>query len=439
MSRDSAEFERSLGLLEATSIGLGAMIGGGIFILPSIAAGSAGPASAVSFALAGAISLLAAISHAEVATDMPKEGGSYQYVQYALGPLAGSIVGLGTWIGLVFASAFYAVGFARYLSFFHEGLPIVGVALVLAALLTVLNYRGASGAGYLQDLIVVTLLVLMTVFVGVGVFHVSAETLTPVNPEGWSAVIATTGTVYVALIGFGLIAAAAGSIEQPARNLPLAMVASVVLPTILYVLVMVVVTGVVPADEVAQSRIPVADVAGEYLGGIGTLAMVVGAVLATISSANASILSAGRISYSMSEDRVLADWFRQKHDRFGSPYRAIVVTGTGLLVLIGFNVGLAVLAEVASFLFLVAYALVHASLLKLRRDDEIEYDPEFRIPDALFPYLPIVGILSILAVVPQMKVQVIAGGLGLIAVGVGWYALYVKPERTVFARVKERL
>lgn len=215
MSEYNEDYGRSLGLLEATSIGLGAMIGGGIFILPSIAANAAGPASMLSFAIAGAISLLAALSHAEIATGQPKAGGSYQYVNAALGPLFGSIIGIGMWIGLIFASAFYAIGFAQYLTFIYD-VPIVFAAIGLSVGLVALNYYGVSGAGLVQDLIVVTLLVLLTVFIAGGFFHVDLGTLTPFNPEGWGAVISTTGTVYVALIGFSLITTTAGSIDRPA-------------------------------------------------------------------------------------------------------------------------------------------------------------------------------------------------------------------------------
>lgn len=417
--------ERRLGLLEATSIGLGAMIGGGIFILPSIAAEQAGPASMVSFTLAGGISLLAALSHAELATDQPWAGGSYQFVNAALGPLFGSIIGIGMWVGLIFASAFYAIGFAQYLTFLYADLPIVAAAVLLAIGLVGVNYYGASGAGVVQDTIVVTLVVLLAVFIAVGLFNVETGTMMPIAPAGWSGILSATGTIYVALIGFSLIATAAGSVERPARNLPLSMTIAVLLPTLLYVLVMYVSTGIVPSAALAESAIPVADVAGVIFGWIGAMAMVVGAILATISSANASILSAGRVGYSMAQDRVMAGWFGKRHERFGSPHRAILVTGVGLVVLLGTNVGLALLAEIASFLFLIAYALAHVAIIVLRRT-EPDYNPSFRIPDRLFPHVPVVGVLAIVFVMTQMEHIVIIGGVGLALLGLGWYVVAVK-------------
>lgn len=241
------EFERELGFLDATSIGLGTMIGGGIFILPSIAAAQAGPASVISFVLAGIVSLLSARSHAEVPTDMQDtDGGSYEYVTHALGPVFGSVVGWGMWIGLVFATAFYAVGFAQYLTFFASDLPIGPIAAVLAVGLVGLNYYGAAEASDLEDAIVVALLVLIVAFVGAGTPAVEGDNLSPFAPNGWSAVLATTGTVYVSFIGFALIATAAAEIEEPARNLPLSMITAVAVPMVLYVGVMFVSTGVLP-------------------------------------------------------------------------------------------------------------------------------------------------------------------------------------------------
>ncbi|PSP78148.1 hypothetical protein BRC81_08905 [Halobacteriales archaeon QS_1_68_20] len=419
--------QRTLGFFEATSIGLGTMIGGGIFILPSVAAAQAGPASAISFALAGLISLLSALSHAELATAMHEAGGAYQYVHRALGPLAGSVVGWGMWIGLVFASAFYAVGFAQYLTFFSGLVPVAVAAVALALVLTALNYYGGGEAGELQDVIVLALLVIILSFVGLGVPAVDGGNLSPFAPQGWAAVLTTTGTVYVALIGFGLIAAEAGEIKRPDRNIPWSMVVSVVVPTVLYVAVMVVSTGVLPIEELSGSRIPVADVARAYAGPLGALAMTVGAVLATISSANASILSAGRVTYAMGADRVLTDRLHSVHPSFGTPYRAILLTGAGIALLVVLRVGIDVLAEVASFMFLLTYGLVHVALVRLRHG-EMSYDPEFTIPWPLYPVAPAVGVLATLGVMAVMDPLVIFGGATIVVASVVWYYVYVEAD-----------
>jgi amino acid transporter len=350
------------------------------------------------------------------------DGGSYEYVHRALGPVFGSVVGWGMWVGLIFATAFYAVGFAQYLTFFSGSLPIVPVAVALTLLLVGLNYYGAAKAGEIEDAIVFILLVLIVAFVARGAPAVEGSQLSPFAPNGWVAVLATTGTIYVSFIGFAVIATAAAEIENPARNLPLSMITAVVVPTVLYVAVMIVSTGVLPAEELEGSRVPVADVAAQYAGELGALAMVGGAALATISSANASILAASRVSYAMGGEGLLTDWLETLNSRFGTPSRAISVTGVGIVGLIVLPVPIGVLAEVASFLYLVTYGLVHVAVVRLRGNEN--YDPHFRIPRALYPAVPIVGVLATLAIMTQMNPVVIAGGAVLVVAGVAWYFLY---------------
>ena len=165
--------------------------------------------------------------------------------------------------------------------------------------------------------------------------------------------------------------------------------------------------------------------AAAYAGELGALVMVVGAVFATVSSANASILGAGRVSYAMGQDRCLSDWLAALHDRFETPYRAVVLTGVGVVALVLARVGIDVLAEIASFLFLLTYGLVHAAVIRLRRDGEA-YDPVFAIPDALYPAVPVLGLLSTVAIMTQMGPLVIGGGLAVILGSVVWFYVVVR-------------
>ncbi len=431
------ELARDLGFLEAYTLGLGTMIGAGIFVLPGIVAGRAGPASMVSFLIGGAVALLAALSLSELATGMPKAGGSYYYVNRALGGLFGSIVGWGMWAGLMFATAFYMLGFGQYLAGLHPLFPIIASALVMGALLTLVNYRGVKETGSLQNVIVILLVVLIIGFIAFGLAAIDPTLLDPFAPEGWGAVGLTAGTVFVTFIGFEVIATSAEEIKNPGRNLPLSMIAAVVTPTILYVLVMLVSTGVLPVDVLEASNIPVADVAGEYLGAIGALAMIIGAVLATVSSANASILSAARVNFAMGRDKLLSEWLNQIHSRYRTPYRAILATGGVILLLIAGPLPIDTLADVAAFSFLITYALVHVAVIVLRRADPDDYDPDFRIPGPLYPAVPIVGGLACIAVMVQMRTVVQLIGLGIVGVGVVWYLVYARDRAVSTSLVGE--
>lgn len=424
------ELARDLGFLEAYTIGVGTMIGAGIFVLPGIVAENAGPAGMISFLIGGFVSLLTALSLSELATGMPKAGGSYYYVNRAMGGFFGSIVGWSMWGGLMFATAFYMLGFGQYLTFFYGSIPVAGSALVMAALLVGINYRGVKEVGAFQNIIVILLIGCILVFLSFGVFNINWEVFRPFNPSGWGAVAATAATVYVSFVGFEVIATSAEEIKNPGRNLPLSMIASVLTPTLFYVLVMLVSTGVLPVSELAESYIPVADVAREYLGGIGALMMVLGAVLATVSSANASILSAARVNFAMGRDNILTSWLNKIHSQYRTPFRAILITGIVILGLIAFGVGLETLADVASFSFLVTYMLVHVAVIVMRRAQPEDYDPDFKIPNWAYPTIPIVGAISCLVIVTQMRPTVMLVGTGIIVVGIAWYLFYAIKHAT---------
>jgi len=435
------ELARDLGFLEAYTIGVGTMIGAGIFVLPGIVAENAGPAGMISFLIGGAVSLLTALSLSELATGMPKAGGSYYYVNTALGSFFGSIVGWSMWAGLMFATAFYMLGFGQYLTYFVP-LGSTGVAiaaLIMAGLLVGVNYRGVKEAGSLQNLIVILLIGFILVFLAFGVFNIDWEVFRPFNPKGWGAVASTAATVYVTFIGFEVIATSAEEIKNPGRNLPLSMIASVLTPTVFYVLVMLVSTGVLPVMELAESYIPVADVAERYLGVFGALMMVVGAVLATVSSANASILSAARVNFAMGRDKILTPWLNNIHPDYRTPYRAILVTGAVILGLIALGVGIETLADVASFAYLVTYALVHVAVFVMRRAEPEAYNPEFRLPGIAYPIIPILGFVSCVVIVAQMRPLVLGIGGGILLVGVVWYLSYARTRAVKPSLVGEAL
>ncbi|MEF8779585.1 MAG: amino acid permease [Haloferacaceae archaeon] len=434
MSDKTGQLERNIGFLEAMTLGGGTMIGAGIFILPGIAAEGAGPASSISFVIAGFVALLAALSLSELATGMPVAGGSYHFVNRALGGFFGSIVGWGMWTGLMFASAFYMIGFGQYLvepiPFLDGRALVILLGLVGLALIVGVNYYGTEESSQLQNIMIGTETAIVLAYVALGLFFIEPANLDPFAPTGPSGIIATTGVVFVSFLGFEIIATVSGEVKNPSRNIPLTMILSVVLVTILYAFVMVVTTGVVPYETLGGSLVPVSDVAVVFMGTIGVVAIVAAAAIAAISSSNSSILAAARVNYAMGRDDIMSDWLNVTHDRFGTPHRAIVATGavTALLIAAGLNIEtiVALLAEVASFSFLVSYSLVHVALVVFRRADPEEYEPTFEIPDPLYPAVPILGILFALLVISQMATTIILLGLGIVGLGVGWYVIYVR-------------
>jgi APA family basic amino acid/polyamine antiporter len=438
MSDEGGGLERNIGFVEAMTLGGGTMIGAGIFVLPGIAAESAGPASSISFAIAGGVALLAALSLSELATGMPVAGGSYHYVNRALGGFFGSIVGWGMWTGLIFASAFYMIGFGQYLvvpiPFLDGRILIILLGLLGVMLIVGLNYYGTEESSRLQNVMIGTETVVVLAFVALGLFFIDPANLDPFAPTGSSGIIATTGIVFVSFLGFEIIATVAGEVKDPGRTIPLTMILSVVLVTILYVLVMIVSTGVIPFKALGDSLVPVSDVAVVYLGPIGVVAIVAAAAIAAISSSNSSVLAAARVNFAMGRDGLMSNRLNVTHDRFGTPHRAIIVTGmvTSLLILVGLRIEtiIALLAQVASFSFLVSYALVHVALIVFRQADPDEYEPSFEIPALLYPVIPVLGVLMTVIVISQMATSIILVGSGVIVLGVVWYFVYAR-ERVV--------
>lgn len=420
----TTELRRDLGFFAVLTTATGTMIGAGIFILPGIAAANAGPAAAVSFLLAGLIAGMATFSAAELATAMPKAGGPYFFVSRAMGPLVGTIVGLGAWMALIFKGSFALVGLGQYVRFFSP-VPVVATAMVGGLLLTLVNWLGARASGTLQNVIVVVLLGIMGAFVGKGLFAIQQDLVTPFFHFGWSGVFATTGLVFISYLGIVKAAAVSEEVRDPGRNLPLGLLTSVVLVTVLYVLVMLIVTGVLPIEAgdgqlaIDDREAPLADAAALFLGGLGGAILGVSGILATVSTGNAAILSSARFPFAMARDGLMTAWLDQISGRFRTPARAIWVTGAlmvGLVLL--FDVEQ--LAKLGGTFGIIVFALLNVAVLILRRAAPPWYDPPFRSP--LFPVLQIVGTVGALALIPQMGTLSQVGALVFILIGIAWHA-----------------
>ncbi len=418
---------RELSLTQALAIGLGTMLGAGIFVLSAFAVEDTGPAATISYLIAGTICFLIALVISELATGMPKAGGSYTFITEALGPLPGSIVGPGNWLGLAFATGFYLLAFGEYLALF---IPIPAqVGSVAAGLLfAFLNYRGAKLTGSVQNTIVLILVIILLLFVGVGFFNVQPHLYETIAPNGWGAMVGVIGLIIVSYTGFEKISTISGELQNPDRNLPLAIAGSVVLATIFYTLIVFVLAGTFSYQGISQREAPLVEAAQVFAGQPGYIAMLGAALLATLSSANAAIMASSRISYGMGRDLVLPGWFGQIHPAFKTPGNAVLATSV-LSILLSLSGKAEVLAEISSTLFMVSYALLSFSVIIMRSSRPSWYQPSFKTP--LFPTIPLfAGILS-LSVIVTMSPQSRLAGLGLAAGGLAWFFVWVKDHAKV--------
>ncbi|APW98492.1 cationic amino acid transporter [Halobiforma lacisalsi AJ5] len=451
MSRNGEELSRELGLLSAFAIGVGVMVCAGIFVLPASVAATAGPAAAVSFVLAGFIAAFTALSISELGTAMPKAGGAYYYINDALGPLFGSIAGWGNWIGLAAAVAFYLIGLGSYTAIllpvpavelgFYVLSPSQVIALLAGLFFISINYLGAEETGTVQIAIVIVLVTVLGGFTLLGSVRVDPANLRPFAPPetgGWSGVFPATALVFVSYLGFAEINTAAEEIENPGRNLPVAVIGSLVFATLLYVLLMIVLMGVIPYEDVIEfGDVAVVRAAERLFGPLGLVALTVAGLLATASSANASILASSRINFAMARDRIIVPELNEVHPRFETPYRSIMLTGIFVIafVLIG---DIEVLAKAGSVLHLIVYGLLNLALIVYRETDVEGYDPDFEAP--LYPLVPVLGTLFSFGLIAFMASIEIVLSVLFVVFGVLWYVVYARTttrQKGILARYLE--
>ncbi len=425
----STRLARELGLGAAMSIGIGTMICAGIFVLPGIAASKAGPVVVFAFALCGLVAVLIATCMAELSTGMPLAGGGYLFVVRAFGPMMGTVMGWCLWLSLVFASAFYMVGFGYYMA---DVLPIshVVLALTMTVLLTGLNYIGTKETGGTQSFFVAGLLIVLVVFFFSAVFSVDVDNLRPLIPPeiGITGFLTITPVLFITFMGFAEISAVSEEIKNPARNLPLALVGSVVVVTVLYCAVELCVVGMRRYDHPTMATETVLmQLAHSLMGRTGYGLVLLGGIFATVSSANASIMAASRISFAMGRDRLMPDWFNQIHLRFKTPYRSILVTG-GLTIILLLILGshLELIAEVGGFLSLMLYAFISLACMVMRHAGLNWYRPTFKTP--VYPFVPILGLLGCLFVIGITSRPTLLIGLLIIAATLIWYVLFLRGQ-----------
>jgi amino acid transporter len=379
-----------------------------------------------------------ALSVSELGTAMPKAGGGYFYINRSLGPMFGSIAGMGDWMGLAFASAFYCIGFGQYLAVLVP-LPEIAFlnpiqlgALLAGVIFVAVNYIGAKETGVVQTVIVFILLSILIAFAIAGFLSFDYATLAGENglaPFGTGAILPAMALVFVSFLGYAKIATVAEELKNPGRNLPLAIIGSVGIVNVIYAILVTTMLGVVPWPELSPDA-PVAQAAKisfpTSIGPIGGVAaaaaavMTVGALLATASSANASILASARINFAMGRDKIVTYWLNEIHSDYATPYRSILVTGALIIVFIVFlGRDIAVLAKAASVLHLIVYALMSVGLIVFRQADVADYDPDFRVP--LYPVTPLLGAVLSLGLVASMDRVEIALSGGFVLAAVPWY------------------
>jgi amino acid transporter/nucleotide-binding universal stress UspA family protein len=424
----SKELERDLGLYATITISMGAMIGSGIFVLPGLAAAIAGPAVILAYLVAGIVVFPAALAKSEMATAMPESGGTYLFIDRAMGPLMGTIAGLGAWFSLVFKSAFALVGLGAYLLVI-VALPsgtVKIVALGLALVLILVNIVGVEQTGWLQATIVTIVVGALGLFIAGGLVNVNAPQYHPFFPQGFGGLLAATGFIFVSYAGVTKIASVAEEVENPSRNIPVGILGSITIMLLIYTAVTYVIVGVTPLSAINHSYIPMAVAAAQFLGPAGKVAIAAIAVIALTSMANAGILSSSRYPLAMARDALAPSRLSETSDRFSTPIQSVTFTGSILLVLIAF-VPVVQLAKLASAFQLLVFTFEDVALIAFRESRLDSYEPAFTAPG--YPWLQLFGIGGGIVILAYMGSLAIGGAVAIIIGGIIWYQVYGR-ERT---------
>lgn len=414
------KLERRLNLPTVVAIGIGGMLGSGIFVLPGIAAAKTGPSIWIAYLLAGICVLPAALSKAELATAMPSSGGAYIYIERAFGPVFGTVSGLGLWLSLLLKSSFALVGFGAYLYVLAE-LPLRGTALSFLVLIMVLNIIGVKKVGAVQLAVVSLSIAGLAVLVGFGLFQVEPSNLEPAFTDGSHGLLAAVAFVFVSYAGVTKVAAIAEEIKNPGRNLPIAMLTALALVALIYTLVSFTMVGVVPVAELAGDIHPVytlAEALGGQIAGVGAALL---GVVTLISMANSGVLAASRFPFAMSRDKLAPPRLSHLNSRFLTPVTAILLTCLVMaLVILFFDVER--IAKLASTFKVMMFMAVNACVIVLRETAVQWYTPRYFSPG--YPFVQILGILSGLVLLIVLGTAALAAALLIGVAGIIIYYLY---------------
>jgi basic amino acid/polyamine antiporter, APA family len=395
------------------------MISSGIFILPGLAYSLAGPAVILSYVLAGGLALVGIMSVAELATAMPKAGGDFYFVSRSLGPLAGTISGLLSWFAISLKTAFAIFGIAEVLHLV-TGWPLLLFSAPACLFFAALNIVGVKAAARFEVMLVLGLLGMMTIYFAAGLGRIVPSHYTPLMPHGLNASLVTAGFIFVSFGGLLNIATVAEEVRNPARNIPLAFLTSVIVITVVYGAVLYVTVGLLPPEQLTGSLNPLAEAAKVSVGQAGYLFVSVAAMLAFVTTANAGIMSASRYPLAMGRDGLLPPFFCKVHQRLGTPVSAVAVTG--LVIFLSLLLNLELLVKAASTVVLTTYVLASLAVIVLRHSHLQNYRPTFRVPG--YPWLPAAGIVFFLLLIVDMGLATIEISMGLIFAGVLIYLFY---------------
>ncbi len=386
------KLERKLSLAAIIAISIAGMLGT-VFILPGIAAAKTGSSIWLAFLLAAICILPAVLSKSELATAMPSSGGAYLYIERALGPIFGTISGIGLWISLLLKSSFALVGLGAYLLVLINISPIYIKYFSIGFLIFImfLNIFGVKKVGKVQLVIVSLSLIGLIALLFLGLPAVKEQLLSPFMTSGKVGFISTVAFVFVAYAGVTKISAIAGEIRNPSRNIPLAMLISLVVVSAIFALVSYTLVGNISLIQLEADIKPlhtlVVALSGEWLGYV--IAPL--AIITLISMANSGVLASSRFPFAMAMDGLLPNNLAKVHNKHLTPINTILLTCIMMVLIISF-LDVEKIVKLASAFKVSMFIAVNICVIVLRETGVQWYNPTYRSP--LYPYVQLFGILT---------------------------------------------
>lgn len=412
-----ALLQRRLGLYAVFTVSVGAMIGSGIFVLPGLAFEVGGPSVILAYIVAGLIVLPSALAKAEMATAIPRAGGTYLYIDMAMGPMMGTIAGFGVWLSLVFKSAFALDGLGLYLGLFTN-IDALNLGLVIGVVLLVVNLAGIKQSGLVQAVLVTVVFAVLFVFIGGGATFVQRDFYHPFLTTGLGGLLSAAALVFVSYAGVTKVASIAEEVSNPARTLPVAIISSLLVMMFVYPAVTYVMVGVTPQEILSGDLTPLATASEQVFPGWVVTTIAIVGVIALASMANAGLLASSRYPFAMARRRLVPSLFTRVDEGSGVPRVSVLLTGGLLIGLVAF-LPVFELAKLASAFQLLVFAMINLAYIAFRRSDLWWYRPKFLAPG--YPVVPIVGAVACLLLITQLGLDAILGAVGIIVVGLGLY------------------
>jgi len=392
--------KRTLNLLDATSVGIGAIIGAGIFVVLGIAIGYAGPAIIISIIVAGVVASFTAFSFAELGSAIPKEGGAYQFAFELISPFAGFMVGCLWLFAQVVAGAAISLGFASYFVAIFPIFSLKTVAVAIALTLTGVNLIGIKQSATVNNILVIMKIAILCLFIGFGIFQIHPQNFAQFSPNGLFGILQGAGFIFFAYLGFGRIAALGEEVKNPERNMPLSILIALTASIVIYVLTAFTATGLQNYRAIAQSGSPIAD-AAKTTGNFTLVAAVsFGALIAIVGVLLTNLIGLSRVAFAMARNGQLPKSIAKVSSRFGTPYVAVLAM-SALLTVLAVALDLKQTVAITSFALLSTHLIVNFSALRLRK--KMPGSTRFRVP--FYPLIPFLGLVSCIILMFSLPIE----------------------------------